>query len=55
MGKSKSAKKRGNKKELRARLRLEIEARETSIAGMKLKLRQVTEEMKIAKRCKHIQ
>lgn len=50
MGRTKAAKKRLNKKEFRARLKLEIEAREASIAELKMKLRQATAEMKIVKR-----
>lgn len=47
---TKAAKKRLNKKELRARLTLEIKARESSIADLKMKLREATAEMKTVKR-----
>lgn len=50
MGRTKAARKRRNKKELRARLIQEIEAREASIAHLKMKLKQATAEMKIVKR-----
>ena len=50
MGKLSSLRKRRNKKEYRARLKLEIEAREGAIAGLKVKLRKSIAEMKLAKR-----
>ena len=50
MGKIKTLRKRANKKEYRARLKQEVEAREGAIAGLQIKLQKVTAEMKTAKR-----
>ena len=50
MGKAKTAKKRANKKELRARLKLEAETREASIAALQKKLKKASEEIKVTKR-----
>ena len=50
MGKLGSLRKRANKKEYKARLRKEMEARGSTITGLQMKLQKATEELKIVKR-----
>ena len=50
MGKLSCFRKRANKKEHKARITQEIEARGSTIAGLQMKLQKVTEELKIVKR-----
>ena len=49
MGKVKTARKRANKKEQRARLKLEADTREASISALQKKLKKATEEIKVTK------
>ena len=50
MGRTKSVRKRANKREFRARLKLELEGRQATIAGLQTELKQAVKEAKIAKR-----
>ena len=49
-GEGEDYQKRTNKKELRAKLKLEAETREASIAGLQKKLKQATDEIKVTQR-----
>lgn len=50
MGKLSCLRKRANKKEYKARLKQEMEARGSTITGLQMKLQKATEELKIVKR-----